>query len=37
MKPNLLNLDGRIIVVSGAAGGGIGTAVTRLLARAGQP
>ena len=35
MEPNLLKLDGRIIVVSGAAGGGIGTTVTRLVARAG--
>ena len=32
---NLLNLDGRIVVVSGAAGGGIGTTVTCMLARAG--
>ncbi|MDP9141408.1 MAG: SDR family oxidoreductase [Pseudomonadota bacterium] len=30
-----LNFDGRIIVVSGAAGGGIGTTVTRMLAEAG--
>ena len=35
MEHNLLKLDGRIIVVSGAAGGGIGTTVTRLVARAG--
>jgi 3-oxoacyl-[acyl-carrier protein] reductase len=32
---DLLNLGGRVIVVSGAAGGGIGTSVTRLLADAG--
>jgi len=30
-----LGLDGRIVIVSGAAGGGIGTAVTRMVARAG--
>jgi NAD(P)-dependent dehydrogenase (short-subunit alcohol dehydrogenase family) len=30
-----LNFDGRIIVVSGAAGGGIGTTTTRMLAEAG--
>ncbi len=30
-----MNFDGRIIVVSGAAGGGIGTTVTRMLAEAG--
>jgi len=35
MEHNLLKLDGRIIVVSGAAGGGIGTTVTRLVAGAG--
>jgi len=35
MEHNLLKLDGRIIVVSGAAGGGIGTTITRLVARAG--
>ncbi|HXK22890.1 MAG TPA: SDR family oxidoreductase [Myxococcota bacterium] len=28
-------LDGRVVVVSGAAGGGIGTTVTRMVARAG--
>ena len=33
--PNFLNLTGRIVVVSGAAGGGIGTTVTSLVARAG--
>lgn len=32
---DLLRLDGRIVVVSGAGGGGIGTAVTRLAAEAG--
>jgi NAD(P)-dependent dehydrogenase (short-subunit alcohol dehydrogenase family) len=32
---DLLRLDGRIVVVSGAAGGGIGTAVTCMAARAG--
>ena len=32
---DLLRLDGRIVVVSGAGGGGIGTTVTRLTARAG--
>jgi NAD(P)-dependent dehydrogenase (short-subunit alcohol dehydrogenase family) len=35
MKPNLLNFDGRICLVTGAAGGGIGTTVTRMLAEAG--
>lgn len=32
---DLLSLDGRIVVVSGAGGGGIGTAVTEMVARAG--
>lgn len=32
---DLLSLDGRIVVVSGAGGGGIGTTVTRLAAEAG--
>ncbi|ORB16562.1 SDR family NAD(P)-dependent oxidoreductase [Mycobacterium noviomagense] len=32
---DLLSLEGRIVVVSGAAGGGIGTTVTRMLAQAG--
>jgi len=32
---DLLRLDGRIIVVSGAGGGGIGTTVTRMAAQAG--
>jgi NAD(P)-dependent dehydrogenase (short-subunit alcohol dehydrogenase family) len=35
MEQKLLNFDGRVIVVSGAAGGGIGTTVTSMLARAG--
>jgi len=35
MDQSLLKLDGRIVVVSGAAGGGIGTTVTRVLAEAG--
>lgn len=34
---DLLSLDGRIVVVSGAGGGGIGTTVTRLAAEAGAP
>lgn len=35
MQQNLLALNDRIVVVSGAAGGGLGTAVTRMTARAG--
>ncbi|OBH15803.1 SDR family NAD(P)-dependent oxidoreductase [Mycobacterium sp. E3247] len=35
MTGDLLSLDGRIVVVSGAAGGGIGTTVTRVVAEAG--
>ena len=35
MEKNLLKFDGRIVVVTGAAGGGIGTSVTRMLAEAG--
>jgi NAD(P)-dependent dehydrogenase (short-subunit alcohol dehydrogenase family) len=35
MEQHLLNLDGRIVVVAGAAGGGIGTTVTSMVARAG--
>jgi NAD(P)-dependent dehydrogenase (short-subunit alcohol dehydrogenase family) len=33
--PDLLTLEGRIVVVSGAGGGGIGTTVTRMAAEAG--
>src|SRR5262249_14297013 len=32
---DLLKLDGRVVVVSGAGGGGIGTTVTRMAAQAG--
>jgi NAD(P)-dependent dehydrogenase (short-subunit alcohol dehydrogenase family) len=35
MDRTFIKLDGRIIVVSGAAGGGIGTSTTRMLAEAG--
>jgi 3-oxoacyl-[acyl-carrier protein] reductase len=35
MPRNPLALDGRVVVVSGAAGGGIGTAITRMVAEAG--
>ena len=35
MERDLLGLAGRIVVVAGAAGGGIGTAVTRTVAQAG--
>lgn len=35
MKQNLLQLDGRIVVVAGAGGGGLGTTVTRMAAEAG--
>jgi NAD(P)-dependent dehydrogenase (short-subunit alcohol dehydrogenase family) len=35
LERSLLNLDGRVVVVSGAGGGGIGTAITRMIARAG--
>jgi NAD(P)-dependent dehydrogenase (short-subunit alcohol dehydrogenase family) len=35
VQPDLLSLDGRLVVVSGAAGGGIGTTVTCMVARAG--
>jgi NAD(P)-dependent dehydrogenase (short-subunit alcohol dehydrogenase family) len=35
MEQNLLQLDGRIVIVAGATGGGIGTTVTRMVARAG--
>ncbi|MFZ2177974.1 MAG: SDR family oxidoreductase [Rhodococcus sp. (in: high G+C Gram-positive bacteria)] len=35
MEQNFVGLGGRIVIVSGAAGGGIGTSVTRMAARAG--
>ncbi len=35
MQQDLLQLDNRIIVVAGAGGGGLGTTVTRMAARAG--
>ena len=35
MAMDLLKLDGRIVVVAGAAGGGIGTSVAKMLAEAG--
>ena len=35
MDSDLLGLDGRVVVVSGAAGGGIGTSITRMVAQAG--
>jgi 3-oxoacyl-[acyl-carrier protein] reductase len=35
MGRDLLGLDGRIVVVAGAAGGGIGTTITRMVAREG--
>lgn len=35
MADNLLGLDHRVVVVAGAAGGGIGTTVTRMVAEAG--
>lgn len=35
MGQNLLQLNGRVVVVAGAGGGGLGTAVTRLAAEAG--
>ena len=35
MRQDSLSLDGRVVVVSGAAGGGVGTAVTCMIARAG--
>lgn len=34
-EENLLSLDGRVVVVSGAGGGGIGTTVTKTVAEAG--
>ncbi|MBB5686786.1 SDR family NAD(P)-dependent oxidoreductase [Sphingobium boeckii] len=35
MAEQLIDLDGRIVIVTGASGGGIGTALTRMLVRAG--
>lgn len=35
MNREPLSLDGRIVIVAGAGGGGIGTAVTRMVAQAG--
>jgi 3-oxoacyl-[acyl-carrier protein] reductase len=35
MVDNLLGLQSRVVVVAGAAGGGIGTTVTRMVAEAG--
>jgi len=35
LEQNLARLDSKVIVVSGAAGGGIGTAITAICARAG--
>jgi NAD(P)-dependent dehydrogenase (short-subunit alcohol dehydrogenase family) len=35
MDSDLLKLDGRTVIVAGAAGGGIGTTVTSMVARAG--
>jgi NAD(P)-dependent dehydrogenase (short-subunit alcohol dehydrogenase family) len=35
MSQNLFKFDGRIVVVTGAAGGGIGTSATRMLAEVG--
>ncbi len=35
MAENLLDLRGRVVIVSGAAGGGIGTTVARMVAEAG--
>ena len=35
MQENPLKLDGRIVIVAGAAGGGIGTTVASMVARAG--
>jgi NAD(P)-dependent dehydrogenase (short-subunit alcohol dehydrogenase family) len=35
MEKQFINLDGRIVIVTGAAGGGIGTHATRMLAEAG--
>lgn len=35
MKQNPLRLDGRIVIVSGAGGGGLGTTISRMAAEAG--
>ncbi|GAA2121208.1 SDR family NAD(P)-dependent oxidoreductase [Actinomadura napierensis] len=35
MQHDLLGLDGRVVIVAGAGGGGIGTAVAAMVARAG--
>ncbi|WP_348671900.1 SDR family oxidoreductase [uncultured Abyssibacter sp.] len=35
MDQNLMQLNGRVVIVSGAAGGGIGTTTTRMIAEAG--
>jgi len=35
MRPDFLGLTGRVVIVAGAGGGGIGTTVTELTARAG--
>lgn len=35
MTQQLINFDGRTVIVTGAGGGGIGTAVTRMLAQSG--
>lgn len=35
MDQKLLNFEGRVVIVSGAAGGGIGTCLTRMLGQAG--
>src|ERR1700742_4285392 len=35
MPKDLLSLDGRVVVVAGAAGGGIGTTIARMVAQAG--
>ncbi|MGK8506553.1 SDR family NAD(P)-dependent oxidoreductase [Nocardia asiatica] len=35
LAPDFFGLEGRVVIVAGAGGGGIGTAVTRLIATAG--
>lgn len=35
MQENFIKLNGRVVIVAGAAGGGIGTTVTSMVARAG--